>query len=394
MSWPWSMPSAIFNGYVQVYKKVETMNDYVTQNWRAIRNAGGIINNPLNHSIEEWWREPCVYTDYAATFGLANCSGVSTKISDGTPVRYFGTRAMQDVCGNTYPSTPSLDVGSLSAQAVSKANANIGFNEMQALPALAESEKTIHSITQLTRRVYRFTKALVRFDVGRVMAEFSPKQLADRWMEARYAIRPLIYDMRDAVAAAAAAKRTNIRRTFKGVKTGSGVSEEVVKTFSNSRFDVYAKRRVERTVSASAGVLTATQQVSNSMIWGLDRPIEAIWELVPYSFVVDWFLNVGTTLASWTPKFGIKTLASWVTVKDSVMKTARIDHLVDNYNPSNLFGKDFVVSGGRHDTRLTSVLRVVDPTLPLLPTFELRLDAAKLLDLAIMTRRLISRYRG
>lgn len=31
---------------------------------------------------------------------------------------------------------------------------------------------------------------------------------------------------------------------------------------------------------------------------GLDNPLKVVWEAIPYSFVVDWFLNIGGTLAT------------------------------------------------------------------------------------------------
>jgi len=42
-------------------------------------------------------------------------------------------------------------------------------------------------------------------------------------------------------------------------------------------------------------------------------PITA-WELIPFSFVVDWFVNFGDYIQALTPKLGIKGLSSWTTV--------------------------------------------------------------------------------
>jgi hypothetical protein len=41
----------------------------------------------------------------------------------------------------------------------------------------------------------------------------------------------------------------------------------------------------------------------------------AAWELVPFSFVVDWIVNVGDWLEAVQPKVGVRTLAEGITVK-------------------------------------------------------------------------------
>lgn len=46
---------------------------------------------------------------------------------------------------------------------------------------------------------------------------------------------------------------------------------------------------------------------------GFVNPAVVAWELVPFSFVVDWFVNVGDVLSSYTDFLGFKFLESSVT---------------------------------------------------------------------------------
>jgi hypothetical protein len=42
----------------------------------------------------------------------------------------------------------------------------------------------------------------------------------------------------------------------------------------------------------------------------------AAWELIPFSFVADWFVNIGPYVRAITPKVGVHSLGSWTTTKD------------------------------------------------------------------------------
>lgn len=58
--------------------------------------------------------------------------------------------------------------------------------------------------------------------------------------------------------------------------------------------------------------------VSNPNLWlanqlGLVNPAVIAWELVPYSFVVDWFANVGQVLQSFTDFYGLTLSKEWTT---------------------------------------------------------------------------------
>lgn len=47
--------------------------------------------------------------------------------------------------------------------------------------------------------------------------------------------------------------------------------------------------------------------------WGLVNPAVVLWELVPFSFVVDWFVNVGSVLQSYTDFVGLRIVNPYTT---------------------------------------------------------------------------------
>jgi hypothetical protein len=131
------------------------------------------------------------------------------------------------------------------------------------------------------------------------------------------------------------------------------------------------------------------KQLNTLNIWGLTQPVEAIWELVPFSFIVDWFFNVGETLAAFTPNYGIESLASWYTVVDTAYQ--RHSRFNDNFNKPDgpsAYCTDNVqsVGGCWTDKTVITKTRVPNPSRQVVPTFSLKLDLFKLTDLVIIAR--------
>lgn len=45
--------------------------------------------------------------------------------------------------------------------------------------------------------------------------------------------------------------------------------------------------------------LTREHSLTLYAMWGLDRPGSTVWELIPFSFVADWFTDIGKQVADW-----------------------------------------------------------------------------------------------
>lgn len=64
---------------------------------------------------------------------------------------------------------------------------------------------------------------------------------------------------------------------------------------------------------------------------GLANPIAIAWELVPFSFVVDWFSNVGDVINGWSDLLGLKVTDSWNTVFLRTYGTQSRDYFPGHY---------------------------------------------------------------
>lgn len=127
------------------------------------------------------------------------------------------------------------------------------------------------------------------------------KQFMDKWMEYRYAIMPLISSIQDAL------------KLFQEKSAEFKTDRSKILIPLNPTYDEPAE---DHTFSLIAGAITVRATAKSSYTLPELRlsdlitfnPLATMWETIPYSFVVDWFLNVGQWLTAQTG--GIHDLAS------------------------------------------------------------------------------------
>jgi hypothetical protein len=111
-------------------------------------------------------------------------------------------------------------------------------------------------------------------------------------------------------------------------------------------------------------------------------------ELLPWSFVVNWFVNVADYVAAHTPNAGVRQRASWVTVKETYTQT--IQKGLSRSIVDTLGYKKVSLDLPPMDVRREELVleRIVDPALSTWPMVDLHLDMYKLTDLGIMMKKL------
>lgn len=377
------------------YSYEKTMTDEITPNWNRVRNSGRIIENPMSSVETRWFRTPVVMDCARLARAKFTKSGFPDRYGiDSYGWTWSGTQTPENTLGTAFLSAPSL---SLNVQdiAVTGSWAKANEQDVMGLVILAEGEKTIKSFTSIGYRFLKTLRALRRWDAKWLAKQLTPKELSERWMEGRYAIRPCVYDALDCVKAARRNLTQNpVRRTYKSgaMDSSTSVQNGVVIASSPNDWRVFADKTTTRVLSARAGVLAAIEEVTAATSWGLNQPFTALWELVPYSFVVDWFFNVGKTIAAWSPSYGIRSLASWVTVNDTVTSSIAISGCADDWNHDIGYGyydKRFSYTKGSIVKIVTSKYRLVNPDRPILPSYNVQLNWTKFLDLGIMAKQLL-----
>lgn len=125
---------------------------------------------------------------------------------------------------------------------------------------------------------------------SRNQRKLKQSDISSVWLELKYGWMPLLQDIHESAKAYSAlankARRTRISATvyapiFASIPHASGA-----KYFTR----VYSGK-VERKITAEL-----TEQLSIARSLGLVDPRSVAWELVPFSFVADWFIPIGTYL--------------------------------------------------------------------------------------------------
>lgn len=371
----------------QTPSKVRFVGDTVTSGFRKAIAAGAIINNPFrSHTLTETYPRLVSYNHDYCGKGTVLCASGQTIAQE-----FRHTGRLAPYCEYLDDTAIRQTIETVKGLAVTQAHANVDVSALLALATVAEGRKTVSSMASILTRVVRIVKAAKRLDAKYLANELSPKEVADRYMELRYAIRPLIYDVRGVVKAVEtdkSAPRTDMRQTFRGyaadLKQQKDTKLRDIAWLCQGTWD----RKIDLSVSARAGVLCSVD-IEQYNTWGLDQPLETMWELMPFSFIVDWFINAGDVISSWTPNAGVSQKASWVTVKHRLTNTCKLvsARSTASENANYLSGTASV--GPAELVREELVLeRFVNPPLNVVPSVKLRMDWFKITDLVIILKNL------
>lgn len=179
------------------------------------------------------------------------------------------------------------------------------------LTELAESKETLKFMQDKVRGAAEALRKLASSDEptyrrarglnAKALLRHSDKafrRLGSRWMEYRYAIMPLVYSLKDInelIGSRDAMYKTGRSKTKVFVSArGYDWNYPTEGVYRYITGDLEAEVRSQYKAGYDRGAL---QRVLSQTAF---NPFKTGWELVPYSFVVDWFLNVGDAITAAT----------------------------------------------------------------------------------------------
>lgn len=133
---------------------------------------------------------------------------------------------------------------------------------------------------------------------------------ANGWLELTYGWKPLIssaYDIARSVS-------NGLTNTEGQITARASHTHCISQGFDDDLGSMFVRSTGTMTVISRVGVVLHAQVISpvkrKLQAMGLLNPASVAWELVPYSFVVDWFIPVGDWIDSFTSLAGLKVEGS------------------------------------------------------------------------------------
>lgn len=200
---------------------------------------------------------------------------------------------------------PGYDSGAISS-VVNQAIASSKSEVLDGLTFFAELNKTTSMVANRMNSIFKIADTVAHAAKGKSFGQ-RVSSFNNLWLEYRYGWRPLIADM------------NNIVKQFGGKERvqNSGASSITIPISSNEEKILTLPANLVRSVRVVEGQQIYRGSALSTGVFGTTptfQPITTAWELVPYSFVIDWFMDIGSWLQAVNPVPGVDTPVSGYSV--------------------------------------------------------------------------------
>lgn len=138
---------------------------------------------------------------------------------------------------------------------------------------------------------------------------------ANKWLEYQYGWKPLLGSIHDNVGL--------LDRRLRGESATFTVQKSVRDSLNRDIVNGAFREVHKADLKVRVGF---TCRVTDSFVDGLDtagvlNPLSIAWELLPMSFVLDWFVPVGNVLESLTATIGLELYTGYLSMTDDIERT-------------------------------------------------------------------------
>lgn len=203
---------------------------------------------------------------------------------------------------------------------------------------LGELHQSLNLITDSAYRIANALRAAKRFDfvsATRFLIKGTPREaqaarlkgkskwtddLSQNWLQLQYGWLPLLQDVKDAAGFLGHHLNTPMQQS---------VRVSVSKEGGGSASSLDASEVIRKIVSKNQVWIKAIIRERNpAVLTGIVDPLSVAWELVPYSFVVDWFIPIGSWLQARALNNGID--ATYITSRLRTIAVSGLDRVPSN----------------------------------------------------------------
>lgn len=307
--------------------------DEVVPGFARRRAAGEVFMNPASYYTQVWsWGGPGGFVaTRSSSYPLQQNDHVNAQV-DSYPHYFWSGRAPVEYA-------TLVDATAMQTRVITQTWANVSKPDVEGLVALAELSQTIALLKNPLRELQKFVVSYAKaysWNLKRVRkyrTQRVDEYLSSEYLKFRYGVTPLLSDI-EGILKAAERIHGEHRKTARALEYDT---QEVVTQYNGVStpywyYDIEDVR--SETCKVRAGVLYTTDISLNSSFGMSATNIpSAIWETIPFSFVVDWLVNVGDLVRAFSPIVGNRYLASWVTRTREASRTRTVKNFarVDPY---------------------------------------------------------------
>jgi hypothetical protein len=307
---PWTKATA-----PAVLGEMRSMGDVVTPAFTAKKAAGGIVNSPMNQVIETTYGSDCGWKQ-SKLVGSTTYYGESTAnwciVGVGAPA-HIGGFGIPD---------------SWITEAATKVIAKLDESQLKITTNILKLKQNVALLGNVCQRL---TQYINKFAYGSKGSKANVAATA--WMEGRYGWRVFIRELEKILDAITRELAEVTRETARASVSGTIGELTVEGTIKAGVGEITCSTTTTATGRVRCGILHQDSVQTWADIVGLrlsDLPYSA-WDLLPYSFVVNWFLNVDVLLRTLSAT-GVKRLAEW-TIVETIHTTVRTHGILSPVAP-------------------------------------------------------------
>jgi hypothetical protein len=266
--------------------------------------------------------------------------------------------------------------GAKTAAVVQSAASNLASATMDSLTTLAE----LHKTAGLFRNAGK--------SLSNVLSNVSPLQWAQTWLEGRYGWRQVKFDfqnLNDAIKESQVNHVQVYRDSAHDSSSGSSLDLLHTKIRADTTFEI--ERRIDWNTSYRGIALSHIRPANFGF-----NPIVTAWELIPFSFVVDWFVSVGSTLGYWSGRVTHPNMITGVGHLVDVTMTVYYDDstIISQTRPSTGWHN---ITEEAHITGTATFTKREPMAPPVIPVIRNRIDDLKVIDLLALIVQQLTRFK-
>lgn len=281
----------------------KTMTDVVVPDYHSRSARGEVFVNPLwlnssQRSYSVGANSRIKYPDYC---------GAGKD-------RYFEREIYSQSYGLFLKPQSTLSAN-LETLAGTQAQAAVMEPDVMALVAIAEAKSTMRDLKQPIDKTFRFYRQVQRSRQFKISGLSLGRFVASNWLKYRYFLTPLALEMQGVIKLATK-DVAGRRQTARGYAATTENYADTIIGVNDSSWLQSIDRQCLFKNSVRAGILYDWRFDWNTLTGFSWRELPSVaWELVPYSFVLDWFANTGDFIRAIQPRAGVNVLGSWTTTK-------------------------------------------------------------------------------